>query len=370
LSNIEGSAVREIVVPVATTGKAHTVIESLCLNIQRYALGIQAAQLLELPRAERRSKALVILPMWGWGQSLHSVGRKDRPFSQDGSEVDHDTKLLMPIRNHWDGGNLHLVSTGEIISGSLIGSGHSGVVQARIVVAATGHPAVGIVEPSELMTIVSTSVGTKVDQTLNQLVRDGQSAYWDMFRHWDNIVRRILERVSVGIIRELEEFNQESISYSPFDTACLDKIRDEILLGAKDEETRINKESRLRHYLNQAASDPELFLNVEPQRFLNKNLTRDCTSALRREMGDPHIGPKVRRFVLDNPELESLSAIIRAYNEEFPRDRLAVDRATVALEIGHDLSRMGRMVPFADHRDSARSIDSAENQAIEGWYGQ
>lgn len=136
---------------------------------------------------------------------------------------------------------------------------------------------------------------------------------------------------------------------------------------SQDDETRINKESRLRHYLNQAATNADLFVNVEPQRFLNNNLTCDCTEALRREMGDTHIGPKVRRFVVDNPGLKFLDGIIRACNGEFPRDCLAIDRATVALEIGRDLARMGRMVPSADHRDVAMSVDSAENQAIEGW---
>lgn len=366
MTTIDGSLAMEEIISTESDAKAHTVIEKLCVNIQRYTLGTEAARLLELPRAERRGKALVVLPMWGWGQSLHSVGRKDRPYSLDGSEVDHSVKLLMPIRNSWDGGHLQLVEQSGIVSGKLIGSGHTGVVQAHVAVTA-GHPNVAVVASCDLLAVVSATVGSKVDQTLNQLVRDGQSAYWDLFRHWDNIVHRILERASVALIRELEEFQKETIPFNPFDAACLDKIRDEILLGVKDEETHINRESRLRHYLNQAANEPELFTNVEPQRFLNKNLTRDCTQALRREMGDPHIGPKVRRFVLDNPQLDTLPEIIRAYNEEFPRDRLAIDRATVALGIGRDLARMGRMVPLADHRDATTSVDSAENQAIEGW---
>lgn len=345
-------------------GTPHKVIERICGNIERYSLGLEAARMLELPRAERRGKALVILPMWSWGKSKHSVGRKDRPFSLTGEDLDYDQKLLMPIRNVWSDGLLHLTTQSETLSARKVGSGHTGAKQLHVAVT-EGHLAVATATNDDSVVMITAGASSLVEKTLSQLVRDGQSAYWDMFQHWDGIVRRILERQSVGLIRELEEFQKEPISFSPLDTERLDKIRDEILLGVHDPETHLVRESRLRHYLNQAASEADLFVGVEPQRFLNRNLTRDCTQALRREVGDPHIGPKIRRFVLDHPELVELPEIIRAYNVEFPKDRLALDRASVALGIGRDLARVGRMVSLADGRDQSH-VESAENQAIEG----
>jgi hypothetical protein len=80
---------------------------------------------------------------------------------------------------------------------------------------------------------------------------------------------------------------------------------------------------------------PDRFSKVDPLMFLSRNLRRDAEDHIRRAIGDPRVGPKVRRVAASMPGA-GLEEIVEAYRREHPQDKLSTARAQAALQVGAD----------------------------------
>ena len=71
------------------------------------------------------------------------------------------------------------------------------------------------------------------------------------------------------------------------DQVKLDQLRDQMMFG---DDTHSSAAERLL----KLCTSPGTFRRVDPLRYLTTAIRRDATTAVRRAIGDPHIGPKVR----------------------------------------------------------------------------
>ena len=70
---------------------------------------------------------------------------------------------------------------------------------------------------------------------------------------------------------------------------------------------------------------------MDPLRYIAVTLRRDAEQEIRRRIGDPRIGPKIRALHRQHPGI-SLPDLVDRYRELHPQDRLSVRRAAAALE--------------------------------------
>ncbi|MFC7400913.1 hypothetical protein ACFQQD_01145 [Citricoccus sp. GCM10030269] len=77
------------------------------------------------------------------------------------------------------------------------------------------------------------------------------------------------------------------------------------------------------------------FAKVDPLMFFSRNLRRDAEDHVRRAIGDPRIGPKIRRVAARMPGA-GLEEIVEEYRRVHPQDKLSTARAQAALNVGSD----------------------------------
>lgn len=178
-------------------------------------------------------------------------------------------------------------------------------------------------EPIPEAVVVAASTRRAATDELQRLVLDGQDAFWQarqmLERHGDWVLRRRLAAVTA----EIAPGEGERL----LDETDLEVVRDELLLG--DAERRI---SPAYDRIIERCLAPGAFARVDPQHRVMRSLRSTTETALRRRIGDPHVGRKVRQLVSEEP-LESLDELIARYGERWPKDRLGVRRIEAALSV-------------------------------------
>jgi hypothetical protein len=169
-----------------------------------------------------------------------------------------------------------------------------------------------------------------VEHTLTQLIDRGRLAYWDLLTEMEELLRSALERSRVAISSEITDALDVPYQHVISDTT-LDSILNEATYGAEGAGGR----SRVMRLLDRCCQ-PEKFQKVDPQRYITISLREQADASIRKKLGDPHIGPKIRRVVNEHPELRTIADILDVYQRTYPADHLGVDRLAAAFSFAPD----------------------------------
>ena len=154
---------------------------------------------------------------------------------------------------------------------------------------------------------------------LDDLVSDGRNARWEILHIFENNLRWNFERALQSVNAELG-LNEMSV----IDRAASETIQNTILLG--DDGSRDSLALRLIS----RCLEGEAFSRVDPERYVRQALFSGSESAIRRYIGDPHIGRQVRR-VSDLIQSEDVDLVTEEFSRQRPRARLGSNRAKAAL---------------------------------------
>ena len=178
------------------------------------------------------------------------------------------------------------------------------------------------------MVPVLTEISGDVRTVLDGLVERGREARWEFLLWLQPTVSSALVRAHSSIRAEMGDPAAGTLRGPLVDQVKLDQLRDQMLFG---DDTHSAAAERL---LTLCAA-PGTFRRVDPLRYLTTAIRRDAMTTLRRAIGDPHVGPKVRGLARELGTTD-VDTIVAAYRRRWPGDHLAADRAGQALSVGSD----------------------------------
>lgn len=313
----------------ALSTKRHPTLVRVCAWLEAIIHGREADRLLNDPTALSGATGIALLPAWQWAEPLIEVGRKDRAY--DGSS------LLLPVRNTWTDGPVALLS-GESLTASyrFAGLGHTGAGQARIIQHQTGGFKVSAGESMPSLgtpLFVGTGTQRQIRSALEAVRTAGNDAQWEMMVTFvEPWVRMLSQRAHSAVSYEIAGAADD---FRPvLDEQGIESVVNTLMLG--DEDRRGNWRPGAVHRMIDLCLKPDCFLRVEPLRYMDKHLRREAEAVIRRQLGDPHIGPKVRKVARAHPRA-NVHEIVELYRQAYPNDCLSEDRACDALSAGPDV---------------------------------
>jgi hypothetical protein len=174
-------------------------------------------------------------------------------------------------------------------------------------------------------------------RVLASLVADGEAARWEAITALEPKALEAVRRAHAEVAAEVGPAADGTCIL--LDRIDVQALADRMLLGDADA-TSVPPVARLI----QRCLSPSAFARVDPRRYVTSALRVYATEQIRRAIGDPHVGPKVRAAAATLGTTD-VDAVIAYYRARRPADRLGRHRAEAALEI---LRRpTGPPVPFA-----------------------
>ncbi|MPV50148.1 hypothetical protein GCG21_09045 [Pseudactinotalea sp. HY160] len=319
----------------------HRYIDELCSLLESVVLGREAEKVLrDMPNlgsnlgssagsaagsAGNGDVSLFVLPVWGWAHSRIDVGRKDLIPSTGG-------RYLLPVRLRAYPSHVIVSATATVAHFVGVGMGHG------LAGHTTCDPAAAPgVLPDGTLTLPATwgpvasggaassgaaSGGVRVRRELDRLVAAGKEAYWRALALIESDLEEALHKATTAAAIDMPGADP---SRRALDAISLDTIRTTMVYG---EGASPSSAQRLVERCVQTAT----FARVDPQRFVLTHLRRDARAAVRKALGDPHIGSKVRRLA-GEMEGASLEEVVAAYRLRYPADKLSTARAEAALSV-------------------------------------
>lgn len=316
---------RPDVLDVLSTNGRHASLAVMCGLLHSVIVGRAAESLLaEGPEALPEMGGLWIAPSFGWLVPRIDVGRKDRG--------PRGTRLRLPVRLQWP----HVIETVPISAtrrpatfGWVTTSmGHHGIGETQI------HLSYGL----DTWEVAESEAGIPVqaygpvmtrEQMWAHLLRvydEGVTAEFEFIMGLEKRVSTALARAHSSLAREVADYT--GIQAPLLDSTKIEKVRDQMLLGLDGQNAKV------RQMLNRLI-DPITLNKVDPWKYIEVALRRDAKEELRREIGDPRVGAKVREVhkSLGYPDLDHLVSVFR---EMYPKAHLSHDRARAALDVRSD----------------------------------
>lgn len=289
--------------------------------------GRAAEDLLRDIRSLPERAGIVLLPAWSWERPLIDVGRKDKALGTRAG-------LLLPVRNDWSAPMVRLVAgTSVPVTYRTLGMGHQRAGQSRLVPRPGSAPLVRATEVPSLSepVFVGEAGRARTAHELRRLVEAGITARWEMIR---DIEPKLVQQLHVAHSAVSHEIGQTSGTVVPMlDEQGLEQVQNLMMFGETDEKGEERPGSVFR--LIELCLAADCFVKVDPLKYMVKHLRRDAETEIRRKIGDPHIGPKVRAVALRHPRAE-LVVIVEEYRKIYPKDRLSESRAQAALSVRPD----------------------------------
>ena len=312
------------------SGDRHGWLDELCGHLQAAIRAAAAADLLADRTGWPARGAVLTLPCWRWAVPAADVGRKSR--AADGGS------LLLPIRVDWEPGPLALVPPGRPVTAHWhaagLGLDDCGTTQLACSPGPPGHADPGTGLPDRVSAPPLSRTG--IAHELARLVAAGRAARWDLLQLLEPYVRAAVTRGHSRVAAEVAGAASTSSRPSVLDENDLETVVDALLLG--EEPGRPGPVARMLD----RCQHPDTFRRVDPLRYITVTLRRDAEQEVRRRIGDPRIGPKIRALHRQHPGI-SLPDLVARYREQHPQDRLSVRRAATALE-----TRLQVRVPVDD----------------------
>lgn len=308
-------------------GDRHGWLDRFCASLDDIIVG-EAAGTFELdPQLSGPNLTLVRLPSFGWyTPSRAAVGRKGA--SRGGGS------LLLPARIVYEHGPL--LALGPKPAGThrftakapgLAASGQVG--DDRAVTVCSSKPAAFDVPAPRVV-----AVGTRrvIARSLRQLSADAKAAKFELLVAQEPYVRRAVLVAHSSVRYELASFS--GVHRPLVDTTDEAAIVDGLLFG-----DAAGSPGAVGRIIDRCCQ-PHTFDRVDPVRYVSVALRRDAMSALRRYIGDPSVGPKVRQVaaavfgeVPAHPDADALALLIARYTAAYPGDSLGASRALAALHM-------------------------------------
>lgn len=319
------------VLTVRSPGKRHPWLERFC---ERLA-AVSTADASHIADRDLREDALVVLPMWLYLVPETNVGSKAnnglipsrivwRHEDEDWSE---DLRILQvspddgEVILRWQAPGL---GWKEPACGKL--ALRCGPLREVVYDTQTGVPSDVTAEPV-----------CDVRTWASEAAHDGDHAAWELFEMLQVPARQATERACHNISWEIAGF-RDGLDGSVSLDRPVRPVIDAVSLEAAATELGLGKdgaESSPVWRLLRRCLLPNSFVRVEPLHFVQVSLLRDATAIVRRMIGDPHIGPKVRR-VMREVKPDTTEELLVAYHKRYPGDRLSMRRAMKALTAGPD----------------------------------
>lgn len=298
-------------------------LESICADLAAMIHSTDAA-LIENSEMPVGGVTLVRLPIWVWTAAKINMGRK-------GASVD-GTSPVMPVRLLWDGGSVLAIPSGEKVSLSwrMVGLGHdeSGTASVHISEDNGVHVEGGPDLP--LAPVVETILNIRVlASRLRGLINTGKDARWHLITGLEGYTRHRLTIANYAVAHELGGSSHDRSFSAVLDDISIDDLVSELLFGD-------GADSSVTRMIDRAL-EPTKFRGVDPLRYFAVAIRARAEEAIRRRIGDPKVGPKVRR-VMEISGAKSIEELLAAYREAFPNDSLAHKRAIAALTAGPEVS--------------------------------
>ena len=305
----------------------HPLLVKVTDWLTQIVLGDEAARMLGEDehmglRADASGNRLQVGQVWLWREPKISVGRKAR--AKDGASY------ALPVRVTWDGGHLRFGPDGRSCAPNewaAVGMGWDLSGTCGTTMFSGGDiPGPGFAWPATVP--VATEVSGSAERALAELVDRGRSARWEFLLWLQPTVSSALVRAHSAIRAEMGDPRAGTLGPPLVDQVKLDQLRDQMLFG---DDTHTSAAERLLTL----CTAPGTFRRVDPLRYLTTAIRRDATTTLRRAIGDPHVGPKVRAL---SRELGTtrVATIVDEYRRRWPSDHLAAERAEQALSVGSD----------------------------------
>lgn len=310
----------------------HQKVDSICERLHRILAGRSAEVLLAEADASGGASLpdfgrIAVLPSWTWLHSRVNVGRKDRG--------DDGRRLLLPVRAMWSPGSVVVVAEGtdSTLNWTAVGMGHTGMGTCEISANASGsrydESDQGMNTPPKVLNL-SPESRMSMHRELEHIVTDGRQAWWDLMMDIEIVLERALHRAHAHISAEIAGTDFQTADFNAvLDPIGLQTVKDKMSVG--DEDTT----STVIERLIEKCLTPTTFLNVEPTRYINITLDRDSKAAIRKAIGDPHVGPKIRKLAREVGHTD-LPLLVSEYNKQHPADRLSTRRAAAALTVQPD----------------------------------
>lgn len=310
------------------SGERHGWMSSWCDTLARIVAGQDAKALVDdgLPRRA----GVLVLPSFLWHRSGIDMGRKDR--ARGGG------RLLMPVRIVWSHGTVVLVEPGDSVEVSWEASGLGVDLEGSVTLTAgaTGW---------EVLSFLSGDVppeGTKAPvlgpsdlaSRLAEVVEDGTKAWWHAITSMEGYVEKAVRNAHRYITIDTHSDNGECPdTMRLLDDQALAACTDRLLLGDPEKPDAPSSVVRL---LNKSLQ-PGAFSRVDPEMFTQRAIRRDAQLEVRRCVGDPATGSKIRRTARDlgitNPDHGGAELVLREYQVRHPRDRMGLDRIKQAMTV-------------------------------------
>lgn len=292
----------------------------ICQHLQEIIHAADAARLGTFPTG---GGVLVKLPVWAYVPAKIDMGRKGQ--NSDG------TTSNMPVRIDWEGGSVRFLGFGETveIGWRMVGLGHDESGSASVGISAdTGvrivSPPAGIVSP-EWVPIRSQRL---FDARVRAVVTSGHTGRWNLISGMEGYTRHRLVTTNYAVAHELGGAADADFS-AVLDDIAVDELVSELLFGERND-------SAVSRMIDRAL-EPAKFYRVDPLRYFAIAIRARAEEAIRRKIGDPKVGPKVRR-VMAISGATSVEELIEAYRLLHPNDSLAHKRAIAALTAGPTVS--------------------------------
>lgn len=325
----------------------HEWIDELCARLERVLIGRLADELLagDLPE----SAAVVVAPVWRWLAPRIDMGRKTRRL--DGAT------MLMPVRMTWGPAPLLLATEDVDLAWSMVGLGYSGAGQVRLVPCVGAPELTGDDFPTDGEMDVPLLGAHQLRARLRALSEDGRLARWDALMSLEHYVGRAVRNAVVAVSYDVAGVSTGQLPAWVLDETGAQGVADRMLLGTGVKPGRVDS-------LLERCLAPAVFVRVDPLKYVVTDLHRSAEAEVRKTIGDPHIGRKIRAVRRTMPSA-SLTEVIAAYRRAHPGDHLSSTRATQALTAGPDAMSTFGEATFADLAESAlMSVPSHEDSVL------
>jgi hypothetical protein len=285
-------------------------LRSLIQNIETILIG-RAANQLSIENFDTTT-TIVRLPLWS----------ELRPEINVGVKLVKNEDLVLPARIEWSITPVVLLAPGQTVDASwrITNMGHN--LSGSVIVSSSG---LSSHIPGQLDTVSLEAFGPRdLRRKLDGLITLGASAKWLILQSFETYTRSKLDEANRILAQELSEHYGQSIP-GVLDDIALDELLTHMLFGEGD--------TSIVSRMVDKALQPDAFKTFDPARYFTLNLKSRALGEVRRTVGDPHIGPKIRRLQKQVGATD-VDALVSAYNEQYPKENLGKKRAAAALTVG------------------------------------
>ena len=163
-------------------------------------------------------------------------------------------------------------------------------------------------------------------RALDDLQEAGELARWQLLAHLEDFAHRQVPTVATSIFREIADVDETELAPALLDAQQLEAVVTDVVYGTS------GADSRILRSLDRCL-DPATTRKVDPIRYLTTQVRRDLADQVRVAIGDPQVGPRIRRIARGLGTGASLEAIIDRYNQVHSSDRISTTRAIRALTV-------------------------------------